>query len=123
MNSHEVEKERRRQKRIQRLGSDIPACVVCGQRDDCCLELHHLSGQKFGDDVVIICRNCHRILSDDQLDHPKSIASVPGDLESIGRWLLGLGDLNASLAEKLSENGRHLIAEAKARSKEDRDEE
>jgi hypothetical protein len=79
-----------------------------------CLELHHIAGRKFDDPLVIICRNCHRILSAHQKDHPQEIRGRKSLLESIGHFLLGLADLLALAVTKLREFGRQLIDEARA---------
>jgi hypothetical protein len=47
---------------LERLGTNEPGCVVCGEDDPSYLELHHIPGRKFGDELVIVCRNCHRKL-------------------------------------------------------------
>ena len=44
-------------------------CIVCLEDDARCLELHHIAGRKFADDVVVVCCNCHGKLSDMQKDH------------------------------------------------------
>ena len=109
MNTINVEKEARAQKRIETLDSDHPVCVICGEDHVHCLELHHVAGQAYGDDLCIICRNCHRKLSDDQKDHPKQIGKPPTTYECIGHMLLGLADFFALLVEKLREFGNFLI--------------
>jgi hypothetical protein len=102
--------EGRRQNSLDRLGTDNPCCRCCGNTDPRCLELHHLAGQNFGEDQVIECRNCHRILSDDQTDHPDPLGNEPPDLlEHLAHFLLGLGDFFALLAIKLKEFGSQLL--------------
>ena len=55
---------------VGRAGSaEWPRCINCPEADVRCLEAHHIAG-KYDDTVVIVCRNCHRKLSDAQLDHP-----------------------------------------------------
>jgi hypothetical protein len=93
MNDGEYERERRRQQRLERLGSNDPRCIVCGQSDPRCLELHHLAGKAFGDDQVILCRNDHRKLSDMQREHPPIFPGKPTKNECEGRKLLGIADL------------------------------
>ena len=74
MDNIEYKKEKRRQGRLQRLGSNDPQCLFCSEEDDpCCLEQHHLSGKRFGELCVTVCRNHHRKLSDKQEDHPPVI--------------------------------------------------
>jgi hypothetical protein len=108
MNRLELNRERRRQRALERLGSNNPRCVVCGCDDPLALELHHLAGQSFGDDVAPVCRNCHRRLSDYQKDHVVDQASPPGEVEPIRRFLLGLADLFEMLVKWLREYAAKL---------------
>lgn len=106
--------ETRKQKAHRRLGSDKPRCGTCGETDPHCLEAHHIAGHKYDGTTTLICRNCHRKLSDAQRDHPQTIEGG-GFLEVIGHFLLGLADLLVIAVERLREFGRQLIEEAKAR--------
>ena len=110
------DKEARKQKRLEALGSNHPVCVICGEGDWRCLELHHIAGQAYGDELVPVCRNCHRKLSDDQKDHPQCVGDS-SQLESIGHHLLGLADMHDLQAETLRQSGQHLIQTAKDGSK------
>jgi hypothetical protein len=59
---------------------------------------------------VILCRNCHRKLTDAQKDHPKTPDVEPLTKEKqIGHFLLGLSDLLKLVAEKLRDFGAYLI--------------
>lgn len=109
MDKRKRERERRRQRRLERLGADRPVCTVCAEADERCLERHHIAGQEFGDELAIICRNCQRKLSDEQIDHPKAITKPPHKLERIGHFLIGLADLFRLIAEALKQYGNHLI--------------
>lgn len=104
-----AEYERRKQRRLQALGTNKPRCGSCGEDRWQTLELHHLAGQAHDDQVVIQCRNCHRVLSDAQRDHPAPQESAEPYVEMIGRFLLGLADMLRFIAERLQEFGRHLI--------------
>jgi hypothetical protein len=113
--------EERKQIALERLGTDDPRCVVCSEVDWRCLELHHFEQEKYGDDLSIVCRNCHRKLSDAQSDHPPPLpGGVPGLFERIGHFLLGLADLLNLLVEKCVEYGSALIEFAKVQSKQER---
>lgn len=109
-------KEARKQRRLERFGTNYPICVICGESDDRCLELHHIAGQAHGDELAIVCRNCHRKLSDEQKDHPKPGLERVRE-QSIGYLLLGLADLFSLLVEAFRKYGEYLIQTAKDASK------
>lgn len=110
----ELNRERRKHAALERLGTNNPKCIYCDEDHWECLELHHVGGKKNDAFTVIICRNCHRRLSDLQKDHPKQ-DRPPSDLsEAIGRFLLGLADFLVLLIEKLREFGNALIERATA---------
>ena len=109
MDEKYLKKERRRQTRLERLGTNTPRCVVCGEDDPSCLELHHI-GRKFGDELVIVCRNCHRKLSDAQKDHPRPEADPPSVNECIAHFLQGLADLFEQLVPQLRNTAKQLVA-------------
>lgn len=112
MTEEERRKEARRRKAAEKLGSTSSRCVICGEADSRCLEIHHIAGRKFGTETVPVCRNCHRKLSDDQRDHPAPVGGEPSLLERIGQFLLGLADLLQLAVEKLKEFGLALIEKA-----------
>jgi hypothetical protein len=113
MDDNELKREARLQRMYERLGIDHPRCLECGLDDVRCLEAHHIAGRKFDDATVIFCRNHHRILSDDQKDHPRPTSDEPTFHERVGHFLKGLADLFALLAAKLHEFGDGLIEFAK----------
>ena len=102
MNDRELNRERRKQRALERLGSNNPRCVVCGYDDPLALELHHIAGRAFGDEMVPVCRNCHRRLSDYQKDHSLGQAKPPSEIEPIRHFLLGLADLFEMLVKRLA---------------------
>lgn len=102
--------ERRKQRALQRLGTDNPQCVTCGEADWRCLELHHVAGRAYDDSTIILCRNCHRKLSD--ASENTAAPSDPPLLERVGRFLLGLAALLLMLAAKLKVFGDDLLAAA-----------
>jgi len=112
MKQHSEDEEKRlKQKALERLGSDHPRCVLCGEGDWRCLELHHLAGRSYDETAVILCRNCHRKQSD-----PANNTRAPTDpplLERIAQFLLGLATFLAMLATKLKECGSQLLEAAK----------
>lgn len=100
----------RHEKAACRLGGKDKLCIHCGEDDVRCLELHHLAGQKYHDDVVPLCRNCHRKISDMQLDHPDDLEAAIPLMFSIGRYLMGVADFILMIAYRLKEFGEQLIA-------------
>jgi hypothetical protein len=108
----EIRRDARRRRALERLGTENPKCVFCPETDPLALELHHVEGQAFGNTLVIVCRNCHRKLSDLQKDHPEKIAEPPDALESIAHFLLGLADLFELLVKRLREFARQLLNRA-----------
>jgi len=105
----DFERDRRQQKRFEKLGTDDPRCGMCGEDNDCTLELHHVAGRKHDDLTVILCANCHRIMSDDQRDHPAFDRSANNPMAAIGFFLLGLADMLRVVVRRLYEFGRMLI--------------
>jgi hypothetical protein len=110
LDKRELSRERRKQRALERLGSNNPSCIVCGCDDPLALELHHLAGQAFGDDTVPVCRNCHRRLSDYQKDHSLDQGKPVGELEPIRRFMEGLADLFEMLVKRLREYAAKLGA-------------
>jgi hypothetical protein len=109
MDDRELKRETRLQRMRERLGVQTPRCAHCGHDDVRCLEAHHIAGRKFDDATVILCRNCHRVLSDDQKDHPPRIGGAPSLHERAGHFLKGLTDLFTLLVAKLYEFSDELI--------------
>lgn len=112
MDDIELARETRRQRRLEALGTNEPRCGTCGERDDRVFEGHHVAGRKNDSATVIVCRNCHRKVSDDQEDHPPFDKAADPLLQAIGHFLLGLADLLRLAIEKLSEFGHALIERA-----------
>lgn len=104
--------ERRKQARFEKFGTDTPACAICGEHDWRCLELHHVAGQKHDETVVILCANHHRIVTDDQKDHPSSEPAADPLFDRIGHFLLGLADMLKRIVDTLYEFGHELIKRA-----------
>ena len=112
MDDKELAREARRQRRLETFGTNEPRCGSCGEDDDRVLEAHHVAGRRCDASTVIICRNCHRRVSDDQEDHPSFDERADPMLQAIGHFLLGLADLLRLAIEKLSEFGHALIERA-----------
>jgi hypothetical protein len=100
----------RLERQYRRLGTRNPACLNCGESNPFCLELHHVAGKKHYDDTGIVCRNCHRKLTDQQNDHiQQSNAVREHPFAHIGHYLLGLADFLIMIVNALREFGKTLI--------------
>ena len=102
------DKDARLERAFKRLGTRNPSCVACGEADPFCLELHHIGEKDHHDDLSIVCRNCHRKLTDPQKDLIEVNQPNP-TLETIGRYLHGLAELFLQIAETLKEFGNLLL--------------
>lgn len=102
-------KEERMEGMFERLGSRTPSCGICGESDPRCLELHHVVGKKFSNDLITVCRNCHRKLSDDQKDHPTTHTGLsPSATKSI-RQKLGKADALRAMADQLEAEASEIF--------------
>lgn len=116
MTDKELALEIRKQRRLEKLRSNSPLCGECGEADWRCLELHHVADFGCDDGTVILCRNCHRKVSDDQKEHPAFDPAADPMLHAIGRFLLGLADLLRLAIDKLTIFGVALIERATPRT-------
>ena len=112
MDDKEFAREVRKQRRLERLGTNNPICGICAEADWRCMELHHIADHSCDDGTVILCRNCHRKASEAQRDQPAFDPQADPMLHAAGRFLLGLADLLRLIIEKLAEFGNALIARA-----------
>ncbi|WP_146190647.1 hypothetical protein [Marinicauda salina] len=109
MASPPTPRDERLERQYRRLGTRNPACVVCGESDPFCLELHHIGEQKHNDELAIVCRNCHRKVTDPQKDRAHVECDDP-EREQLGRLLCGLSDLFAMIGDSLGAWGRKLLS-------------
>ncbi len=110
MNDIELRRERRKQRALERLGTNNARCPFCGIDEPLAMELHHVAGRAFDETLVPVCRNCHRILSDWQKDHPQANSNPPTDPERMAHFLLGLADMFELLVKRLREFAVKLAA-------------
>ena len=107
------DKETRYQNAIARLGGREPFCVICGFDDHpAALELAHVAGKNFHDDVAVLCSNCHRRQSDGEKDRGFRPQTYSPELESMGHYLLGLATFLGMLSKTLPDFGERLIEQA-----------
>lgn len=93
--------ERRLFQAYRRLGTDQPICLVCPSTYPHALEVHHLVGLGLDGTTGIVCRNCHRQLTDLQQGWPEAkIGTLRANLVA-ARLQFGLADLFAAVAPAL----------------------
>ena len=108
MERRKIERAARERAAKRRLRTNTPRCATCGNSDWQCLEAHHVAGRAYDPTTDIHCRNCHRILSDWQKDHPHQKADPPSFDETLLHFLLGMADLFELLVRKLREFAQTL---------------
>jgi hypothetical protein len=101
----------RRLTALTRLGTDAPHCAVCGESDWRCLDCDHMGDRAYNDQIVILCRNCHRRRSNPSAN--RAAPSYPPRLECAGRLVLGLASLLALAIPLLKDLGHQLLQAAK----------
>ena len=99
---------KRLERAFRRLGTRNPVCVACGEGYPHALERHHLAGIRYHGDTAIVCRNCHRKVSDPQHDR-EGLDRGDSQSERIGHYLCGLGDCWALIAATVSGFGQELL--------------
>lgn len=97
-------KHERLRKAQERLGRTDAKCLLCMTSNPHSLQLHHLAGREYADDVGPICNNHHARLSDAFRDHPTKIAGCTNSMEGVGHFLLGIAELALIVREDLGEH-------------------
>lgn len=108
--------EARQRKAYERLGTDSPKCIYCPETNPTVLELHHVAGRQYGNELVIVCRNHHRLLSNVQKDHPPKIIGCNDPHEYWAHLLLSIADLLVLAVEFLRDIASKLLAHARMRA-------
>ena len=110
MKNFDINSELEKAKTARKNGGYNLTCTVCGESHPRTIELHHISGRGYSNDLVPLCANCHRKVTDPK-DNKKPPADPPA-LEQIGMWLLGLVSLLYLLVEQFRAFGEMLLAAA-----------
>lgn len=112
MNDNDLEREVRRQRKLERIAGNYSGCPGCGHSDWRTLEEHHYFSRKFGSETVWLCANCHRIITDDQRNHPMPTKDEDLLLLRIGHFMINLAAFLRVVIVHLDEFGRELIRRA-----------
>jgi hypothetical protein len=87
-------RERRRRKELVRLGLGNLICGICGCANILRLGVDHLQGRKFGDDVWLVCANCHEERTDLQVrEHPPVGEITESQLQKARKVILNEADI------------------------------
>jgi hypothetical protein len=70
-----------------------------------CLELHHVAGRSFDDEVVVLCSNHHDDCSDRAKDHPEHVPGSDVSIELIAHSQSGLIDILCVTIEQFEHSG------------------
>lgn len=88
MHEHDYQHERRRQRRLEHLGSNRPRCIISGESDPAALHRHHPGGRKYTAETLILSLNHHAKAEELRHNHPPELTDPPAQLECEGRLLL-----------------------------------
>ena len=110
METENLAHKKRERDAKRRLVSEQPRCACCGMEDWRCLEAHHIAGRALDPTTIILCRNCHRVVSDLQKDHPQKIKSSTCLDECLAHFLMGMADMFEVIIKKLREFAMQLLA-------------
>jgi hypothetical protein len=98
------------EQQFRRLRTRTPCCTICAESDPACLELHHPGGRDH-DDLTILCRNCHRKLSETQ-DQIAHLTNYPkSDSGRIGWFLMCHADQMDRSSKTFRAYGEQLLDE------------
>ncbi len=104
----EISREKRRRNHFRRLGFNDPKCAICGDKRVVCLRIDHLSGWKYGDQVWLICANCHDERTELQaMEHSPVGPNPESQLEKARRVILNAADSLELLSRWLRNVGEH----------------
>ena len=113
MDEEGYQRERRRERQYERLGTRTPRCPCCGETHPACFEGHHIAGRQYDPTTILVCASDHRKLTDMQKDHPMFDPDADPFLQSLAHFLWGLADMLVLAAEKLKEFAAGLLQRAR----------
>jgi|tagenome__1003787_1003787.scaffolds.fasta_scaffold20194943_2 hypothetical protein len=109
MTDDEFKREKRRQRRLDKIGTATPRCL-CGETHWACFEEHHIARRAYEpDETVFVCVSCHRKLTEDQKDRAPPPPGTEPWHARIRELLLGLADLLRLAAAKLVELADEIL--------------
>lgn len=109
MDKRERDQERRKQRRLEEVGTNRPVCIACGCTDWYTFEGHHIAGRHFDKHVEYCCANCHRRFTEAGKSRPQPSSKSPEAAECAGQYCLGLSDIFEPVARMLDDYGNKLV--------------
>lgn len=93
-----------------RNGNAVPRCKICMEDDPVVLEKHHFSGRANSEQTVLLCKNCHAIITNEQNKvSPKYRSKNAPYLGRLGYQIVTLGALLARVVKQLIKIGYELM--------------
>jgi hypothetical protein len=85
-------------------------CFVCGETNAAVLEKHHLEGRNNSDRLILLCKNCHAVITAEQNKLPPKVRSARASPEQkLAFSLITLGALRELSGKKMKERGFDAI--------------
>jgi hypothetical protein len=84
----------------------IACCFTCGETNPAVLEMHHIEGRINSGDLILLCKNCHAVISAEQNKLPPKARSSKASHEQKRAYSdISLGALFELSGKKLKEHG------------------
>jgi hypothetical protein len=88
MDDEDFQRERRNERRFERMGTRTPRCPCCGETSPECFEEHHIAGRRYDQDTTIfVSATCHLKLTELQKSHPMFDPNADPFLQSLAHFL------------------------------------
>ena len=107
IDKQEIDRERRKQRRLEQMGTNEPICLISGCTKWYNFEGHHIAGRHYDKEAVeYFSRDSHGDLTEEQLYHPEWPNAHPKPSAAICllRYLCGLNDILRKINEFLEQN-------------------
>jgi hypothetical protein len=113
MDKRDRDRERRKQRRLEEMGTNNPVCIGCGRAVWYSFHGHHIGERQFDSHAEYFCTNCHSDFTEALKSYPKTSCKTPGAVESAGHYCLGLAVIFYPIARMLEDFGCKLVQLAK----------
>jgi hypothetical protein len=103
---------RQHYERVRTTKPDCPYCPACpfdGENDPRMFERHHIFGERSGDEVHVICKNHHAILTDNQIDLPDPVFDPPNEFDRLVLALANSAEMFELMAQAFRKHSQWLF--------------